>query len=291
MDSPQIDGATGLTAIFGDPVKHSRSPAMHNAAYAKLRMNRRYVAFHVKPKDLAGAMRAICALDIIGVNLTVPHKERAARIVKVLSAEARTLGSVNCVVNRHGELFGDNTDARGFELDLRELGAVMRGGLALIIGAGGAAASSVLACQRLGAGRIVIANRTPRRALALARRLKNSRFKAALEPCGLDALIDANLVADSRIIINATPMGLTTRTFAALNYPATPADCLFYDLIYSAGPTAFLKPALASGRPTADGAGMLVKQGELAFKLFNRIAPPKGAMRAALNLSLGRPVE
>jgi shikimate dehydrogenase len=291
MDSREIDGATGLTAIFGDPVEHSRSPAMHNAAYAKLRMNRKYVAFHVKPKDLVGALRALGALDIIGANLTVPHKERAARIVKGLSAEARTLGSVNCVVNRHGELFGDNTDARGLELDLRELGAVVRGGLAVIIGAGGAAASSVLACQRLGARRIVIANRTPRRALALARRLKNSRFEAALEPCGLDALIDANLIAEARIIINATPMGLTTRTFAALNYPAAPADCLFYDLIYSAGPTAFLKPAIALGHPTADGAGMLVKQGELAFKLFNRIAPPKGVMLAALNLTLGRPVE
>lgn len=288
MDSPELDGATALTGIFGDPVEHSRSPAMHNAAYAKLRMNRKYAAFHVKPDDLAMALRAIGALDLIGVNLTVPHKERAVRLIKALSAEARALGAVNCVLNRRGQLYGDNTDARGLELDLRELGALTRAGLAIVIGAGGAAAAAVLACQRLGATRIVIANRTPRRAFALARRLKNPRFEAALEPCGLDALTDANLLADARIVINSTPMGLTTRTFAALTYSATPADCRFHDLIYAAGPTAFLKPAIALGRPTADGAGMLVKQGELGFKLFNRIAPPKGVMRAALNLSLHR---
>src|SRR5271155_3301834 len=254
-----------VAAIFGDPVAHSKSPAMHNAAYAALSMNRTYAAFRVTPANLAAALRAVVPLGIVGVNLTVPHKEVAARYLKDLSAEARMLGAVNCVVNRRGKLRGDNTDA------------------------GGGAASSVLACKRLGASRVVIVNRTPARAAALARRLSARGItRAAGEPRGLDALMDSALLADAGLIVNATSMGLTTARFARLDYDSTAADCLFYDLIYAPEPTAFMKPALAAGRRAADGAGMLVNQGELAFKLFNRVAPPPGVMRAALLNSLGR---
>src|SRR5580692_6559820 len=121
-----------VAAIFGDPVAHSKSPAMHNAAYAALGMNRTYAAFRVTPANLAAALRAISALGI---------------------------GAVNCVVNRRGALRGDNTDARGLERDLRDLGCELRGRLAIVIGAGGGAAASVLTCIRLGASRVVIANR------------------------------------------------------------------------------------------------------------------------------------
>lgn len=262
---------------------------MHNAAYAALGMSRTYAAFRVTAGNLAPALRAIPALGIIGVNLTVPHKQAAARLIKDLSGEARMLGAVNCVVNRRGVLRGDNTDARGLERDLRDLGCELRGRLAIVIGAGGGAASSVLACFRLGANRVVIVNRTPARAAALARRFSaRGIVRAASEPRGLDALMDSALLADARLIVNATSMGLTTGRFARLDYSSTAADCLFYDLIYSGEPTEFVKPAVAAGRRAADGAGMLVNQGELAFKLFNRIAPPAGVMRAALFDALGR---
>ncbi|MGB9381407.1 shikimate dehydrogenase [Candidatus Binatus sp.] len=278
-----------VAAIFGDPIEHSKSPAMHNAAYAALGMSRTYAAFRVTAGNLAPALRAIPALGIIGVNLTVPHKQAAARLIKDLSGEARMLGAVNCVVNRRGVLRGDNTDARGLERDLRDLGCELRGRLAIVIGAGGGAASSVLACFRLGANRVVIVNRTPARAAALARRFSaRGIVRAASEPRGLDALMDSALLADARLIVNATSMGLTTGRFARLDYSSTAADCLFYDLIYSGEPTEFVKPAVAAGRRAADGAGMLVNQGELAFKLFNRIAPPAGVMRAALFDALGR---
>jgi shikimate dehydrogenase len=280
---------TAVAGIFGDPVGHSASPAMHNAAYAALGLNRTYVAFRVTSANLASALRAIHPLGIIGVNLTVPHKEVAARLIKDLSGEARMLGAVNCVVNRRGTLRGDNTDARGLERDLRDLGCELHGRLAIVIGAGGGAASSVLACIRLGASRVVIANRTPARAVTLARRLSaKGMTRAAGEPRGLDALMDSELLAGARLIVNATSMGLTTGRFARLDYSSTAVDCLFYDLIYSQEPTAFLKPALAAGRRGSDGAGMLVNQGELAFKLFNRVAPPAGVMRAALFTTLGR---
>jgi shikimate dehydrogenase len=289
-----LGGMTLLTGIFGDPVEHSLSPAMHNAAYAALRMERAYVPFHVVPAQLGRAVRAIPALGLLGVNLTVPHKERATRLVDQLSLEAGILGAVNCVVNRSGHLYGDNTDARGLEKDLRELETDLRRRLAIIIGAGGAGAAAVLACLRLGADRIVIANRTRGRALSLsrrmARRLKTADFgaKRPIEVYGLDALCDGQLLSAAAVVINATPMGLTFGDFVPLKYEATPPDCLFYDMVYGAKTTAFLKPARGRGRRTADGAGMLVNQGELAFDLFNKVAPPKNVMRRALMDQLGR---
>src|SRR5271155_388920 len=109
----ELSGRTRLTAVYGDPVEHSLSPVMHNAAYRALGMERSYVAFRVTPERLHEALRAIVVLWMAGVNLTVPHKERAAGMIDSLSNEARLLQSVNCVVNRKGELHGDNTDARG----------------------------------------------------------------------------------------------------------------------------------------------------------------------------------
>jgi len=287
-----LGGATRVAAVFGDPVEHSLSPAMHNAAYAALGLDRVYAAFHVTPPMLAAALRALPALGIIGVNLTVPHKERAVRMVAKLSAEARMLGAINCIVNRPAGLYGDNTDARGLERDLNSLKVELAGATAIVIGAGGGAASAVVACLQRGAGDVVIANRTPSRAAALGRRLRarlpRTLRGAALSVRGLDALTDAALLERAAIVINATPMGLTSAGFARIDYARTQRECFFYDLIYAAQPTVFLRHAIALGRRAADGAGMLVNQGELAFELFNGLAPPPGVMRRALWERLGR---
>ncbi|HEY6419262.1 MAG TPA: shikimate dehydrogenase [Candidatus Binataceae bacterium] len=284
-----IAATTQLSAVFGDPVEHSLSPAMHNAAYAALNIDRAYLAFHVRAEELATALRAIPALNILGVNLTVPHKERAAALIKDLNAEARLLAAVNCVVNRRGRLLGDNSDARGLEADLREHGVDLRGKQALVIGAGGGAAAAVLACLRRGARQIVIANRTTARAMLLARRFARLKIgRSQIVARGLDALTDRELLGECELVINATPMGLTTARFAPLNYPATATGCTFYDMVYAREPTAFIKPAIALRRRAADGAGMLVAQGELAFKLFNGVSAPAGVMRAALWERLGR---
>jgi shikimate dehydrogenase len=296
MDSAHaLSGRTPLTAIFGDPVAHSLSPAMHNAAYAALAMERAYVAFRVTPERLREAIRAIPALGILGVNLTVPHKERALRMMAHLSAEARILRAVNCVINRNGALHGDNTDARGLEADLRDHQVTIEGGLAVIIGAGGAASSAVLVVLRLGAARIVICNRTVARANRLARGFAQylgarggGRPRQTIEARGLDSLVNATAMSTAAIVINATPMGLKTGGFAPLSYAAAPSACVFYDMIYAREATPFLAPAIALGRRAIDGAGMLLNQGELAFELFNSVAPPPGVMRTALMSALGR---
>jgi len=262
---------------------------MHNAAYAALGLDRRYVAFHVSPSDLVAALHAIKALGILGVNITVPHKERALHAVDEVSAEGRLLGAINCVINRHDRLRGDNTDARGLERDLRSLKVKIARQIVLVIGAGGAAASAALALARLSAARVIIANRTLVRAKTLARRssqLYGSKTK--FTAVGLEALRDNSLLAAVTCVINATSMGLTTNSFASLTYAATPATCFFYDMLYAREPTPFLRGAIRARRNHADGAGMLVEQGELAFKLFNRVVPAEGVMRSALLDALGR---
>ncbi len=283
-----IGGATRIAAVFGDPVAHSLSPAMHNAAYAALKLDRVYVACHVTPDRLPAALRAISALGFLGVNLTVPHKQKALKIVKRLSAEARMLGAANSIVNRNGVLYGHNTDARGLEFALRELDVSLRGKLAIVIGAGGAAGAAIVAAQRLRARRIVILNRTRARAASLARRFAHISNVSEIQTAGLDQLCDRELMGDAAIVMNATPMGLKTARFAPLDYRATPRDCLFYDLIYAPQATPFLKPAAAIGRPVADGAAMLLHQGALAFRLFNGRPAPVEVMRRALMNQLGR---
>lgn len=279
-----IGGATGLTGIFGDPVAHSASPAMHNAAYAALGMDRAYVPFHVLPSHLPAALHAIAALGLMGVNVTVPHKERVARLLKRQSAEARLLGAVNCIWPKGGELFGDNTDARGLESDLAALGAPVKGRTVILIGAGGGAAAALLAVRRLGAGRVVLANRTRSRAVKLAARFG----KLKIEISDLTGLQRPELIGDAGLVINSTSVGLKSEPFPALAYESAASDCFFYDLIYAAAPTAFLQPALQRGLRAADGAGMLLRQGALAFELFNGIKPPFEVMREALYARLGR---
>jgi shikimate dehydrogenase len=287
----EISGHTRFTAIFGDPVEHSLSPAMHNAAYEALGLERAYLAFHVAPEHLHDAIRALPALKIAGVNLTVPHKEKAVAMMAHLSEEALRLGAINCVVNRGGDLYGDNTDARGLELDLRESGVTINGRTVMIVGAGGAAASAVLACTRMGAGKILLCNRTVERAANLAHRFAFSSQASAgipIHACGLNKLAEHAVLADSALVINATPMGLKTGSFSPLAYDATLADCVFYDMVYGREPTPFMTPALALGRRAFDGAGMLLNQGALAFELFNNVAAPAAVMRAVLMAALGR---
>jgi shikimate dehydrogenase len=287
----EISGRTRFTAIFGDPVEHSLSPAMHNAAYAALGIERAYLAFHVAPGHLHDAIRALPALEIAGVNLTVPHKENAVAMMAHLSEEALTLGAINCVVNRNGELYGDNTDARGLELDLRGSGVALEGRTVVIVGAGGAAASAVLACTRMGVGRILLCNRTVERATQLAHRLTHlgqALTGISIHAGSLDKLAEPATLSDIALMINATPMGLKTSGFVPLAYDGAPADCVFYDMVYAREPTPFMVPALALGRRALDGAGMLLNQGMLAFELFNNVAAPATAMRAALMTALGR---
>ena len=173
----------------------------------------------------------------------MPHKERVARLLKRQSAEARALGAINCIFPRAGELFGDNTDARGLAADLAAMSAPIKGRTVILIGAGGGAAAALLALRRLGAKRVVLANRTRSRALKLAARFG----KLKIELRDLTALQHPELIGEAGMVINATSVGLKSETFLPLAYESAGSGCFFYDLIYASAPTAFLRPALERG--------------------------------------------
>ncbi len=285
MPTLSISGQTRVVGIFGDPISHTRSPAMHNAAFRARRLPYVYVPFLVRPADLAKAVQSIRALTIAGVNVTVPHKEHIVHHLDALSTEANLCGAVNTVVNRQGTLFGDNTDGRGFLASLKERGLSPRRREVVLIGAGGAARAVLVSLLRAGSARVIIANRTQTHAEALARAY-HSLGKTHIDTVPLDTLRDPTLWKNASLIVNCTSVGLHHEDFPPLAYAATPPDCLFYDLLYQSTLTSFLRHARAARRPVLDGRRMLLHQGALAFSLWTRTPAPLDIMARALSRTL-----
>jgi shikimate dehydrogenase len=273
-----ISGQTRVVGIIGDPVAHSRSPAMHNAAFRAAGLNFTYVAFHVRAAQLGAAMAGIRALDIAGVNVTVPHKEGVIPFLDSLSDTARRCGAVNTIVNRGGHLYGENTDVIGFRRALAEAKARIRGARVLLIGAGGGARSVLEALAEGGVGAVIIANRTRQRAQRLADHVAQ-RIETRAAP--LSALRDARVLREIDLVVNATSIGLRAERFIPVSYMLTPGRCVFFDLLY-ASDTDFLRRAASAGRRSIDGTGMLLHQGAAAFTLWTHRRPPLEVMRAAL---------
>lgn len=275
----QISGRTQIVGIIGDPVAHSLSPAMHNAAFRALKLDYAYVAFHVRPAGVRQALAGIRALGIAGVNVTVPHKERVLRWLDSISPTARRAGAVNTIVHRDGRLHGENTDVAGFLRALRDAKFQLRNRRVLVIGAGGVARAVLTALAEGKAAAVTVANRTVPRARRLARNFHSTTLRAA--GVSLAALHQRDLLASVDLIVNATSIGLHGERFLPLAYAATPPSCLFVDLIYGRR-TDFLRRAGGAQRRLLDGSGMLVHQGAAAFTLWTQRSAPVGVMRAAL---------
>lgn len=267
-----VSGKTKVAGIFGYPVEHTLSPAMHNAAFARLGIDACYVAFSVAPPDLAAAVQAIRSLNLLGVNITVPHKEEVLPFLDRINEEASFIGAVNTIVNHRGVLTGHNTDGRGFMSSLSESGISVDGKSVAIIGTGGAcrAVSYYLSEQ---ASRLSLFDIDRSKAKNLARDLSEIRDNISL----LEAPEEAG---SADIIINATPLGMKDGDPP----PVTPAlirsGMVVCDLVYRH--TALLEAAGEKGARTLDGSGMLLWQGVLAFELWTGIRPPVDLMREVL---------
>ncbi len=280
-----IDGHTRTVGIFGDPIAHTRSPAMHNAAFQALGLPYVYLPFHVRPADLVKAVHGVRALGLLGLNVTVPHKERIVRCLDSLSPEAELCGAVNTVVNQDGQLFGDNTDGRGFLNSLQEAKLAPRGLEVVLIGAGGSARAVLVSLIRARCAAIRIVNRTQANARKLVRAYRRTG-ETRLEALPLDALCDPAVVSGAGLVINASSVGLHGDEFLPLAYTSTQAGCLFYDLLYRSDRTPFLRHARAAGRPVMDGRRMLLHQGALAFSLWTGRPAPLEVMDRALRRAL-----
>ena len=263
-----ITGATRVVGVIGDPVGHSRSPAMHNAAFDALGLDWVYVAFPVGRGDGTAAVRAVTTLGLAGLNVTMPHKADAAAACDDLASEAAALGAVNTVVNADGALVGHSTDGDGFLRALDDEGIEVAGRRVLVIGAGGAARAITHALGRVGAD-VTVA----------ARRPEAARSAAALAPGSEAVGLGGIAVEGFDVVVNATPLGMEGE--------APPFDTaelhtgqFVYDTVYPVE-TPLLREARARGLRAAGGLGMLVHQGALSFSLWTGIEPRLDVMRAA----------
>ena len=267
-----------LFGVLGDPVDHSLSPVMHNAAFAALGLPHLYLRWRVGQAELSAALAEARRLGVAGLNLTVPLKETVLPLLDEMTPEARRIGAVNTVAFRGTRLVGDNTDARGFGRALR--GRVrLAGGRAVLIGAGGSARAVGASLVAAGCAEIVVANRTPARGDALAAWLRDDLRAPAVSVVQLEALRDGAPLDGARVVVNTTPVGLAAGG-VTVRVAAAPRRCLFIDLVYARTP--FLAAAARAGRPTLDGAGMLLHQGTLAFEWWTGRRAPRAAMVLAL---------
>lgn len=288
MATLSVNGETRIIGIFGHPISHTRSPAMHNSAFRALGLPYIYIPFSVSPSALGKATSSIRALNLVGVNVTVPHKEKILRYLDELSPAASLYRAVNTVINRQGRLYGENTDGQGFLRSLAERNRSVRDREVVLIGAGGAARAVLVALIQAGSAQITITNRTSAHAKKLIRAYQ-SLGTTRLVSASLGALQDPILMKRVALVVNSIPLGLHNDTFPALDYGATPRGCLFYDLVYGPQPTTFLQRAHHAQRPTLDGRRMLLHQGALAFELWTGHPAPLRVMSSALTRSLTVP--
>jgi shikimate dehydrogenase len=281
----KVSGNTQLFGIMGNPVEHSLSPAMHNAAFEALGIPAVYVPFSVKKEDLGKATMALRALNISGVNVTIPHKGAVIEFLDELDTSAKQIGAVNTIVQKNGKLHGYNTDGSGFMLSLRKDGHFDPAGKkAVILGAGGAAAAVAMSLAGAGIRRLVIANRNKSRAEVLAKRVQKHSDRETL-PVALDeARALYWLIRESDLLVNATAVGLVANERPNINPNSLHPKLFVYDLVYRE--TALLKGAKRRGLKTLDGLGMLVSQGARSFELFTGKRAPFRVMKTAVEQAL-----
>ena len=254
-----------LCGVLGHPVGHSRSPAIHNAAYEALGLDWRYVKLPVPPERFEETVRALPASGYRGANVTIPHKLAALRIADAATPAAAAIGAANTLTFADGRIEADNTDAGGF---LDALGRPVAGLRALVLGAGGAGRAVAWALREAGASEVLVWNRTRERAEELARDLGASV---------------ADRPAPADLLVNATSMGLDPSVpdddaLAALGLDALDPPELVVDLVYRAGDAT---PLVRWAPHAVDGLEVLVRQGARSFQLWTGRPPPLDAMRAA----------
>lgn len=276
--------------IFGYPIGHSISPAMHRAAFARAGVDASYEAWETHPDALADAVAKLRGDDYLGANVTVPHKRAVMNHLHEIDPAAREIGAVNTIVNQgDGWLYGTNTDAGGFLESLRaESGFDPNGADATLIGAGGAARAAAFALADSGVRTLTIANRTPERADALASEIAQRGISA--RGIGLNAPDFPAACANSALIVNSSSVGMLGGPAEGAS-PVPPGaigrGCVVYDMVYNPPRTPLLAQAEAAGAKTVGGLPMLVHQGAAAWSLWTGKEAPVDVMLQAAKDALG----
>jgi len=299
LDKPETFAALqppARLAVFGHPVAHSLSPAMHNAALKSAGQDLQYVKIDVTPEQAARAFRALGPAGFLGTNVTIPHKAAALEACDEVDDTAARMGSVNTVVVRDGRLLGFNTDGPGlvraireeFYVDLKDLRV-------LLLGAGGGAGRAIaVQCALEGCERLVLVNRTADKAKSLQAELtpffQNDRL---LGPSERLSTIDWELpllaeeLERCDLIINATSVGMKRTDPPLLPQSLLTANLLVFDTVYAGGKSKLVEDAESVGARTANGLTMLLHQGALSYEIWFDRPAPLDVMRAALRSAAG----
>jgi shikimate dehydrogenase len=279
-----IDGRTRVAFLLGYPVEHSRSPAMHQAAYRALGLNAVYLPWPVPPERLPDAIRGLRAMPhLLGANVTVPHKQAVIPVLDGLTPEAEALGAVNTILVREGRLDGDNTDGAGFLAALAEtFGWEPAGRTAAILGAGGSARAVAVSLARAGLRRLAILNRTAAHGADLAALVRSRAPGCDVAAIPLPPIWRPDGLPELHLLVNTTSVGLRPADPLLIDPAGLPPEVDVVDLVYRTEDTPLVAAARRRGCRTADGLGMLLHQGALAITRWTGRPAPVDAMRHAL---------
>jgi shikimate dehydrogenase len=285
----EITGKTKLLGIIGNPIEHSLSPVMHNAALTEMGIDYVYLPFAVKPDNLEQAIAGFAVLGIYGFNVTIPHKQAVLPYLTEVTEIAQVVGAVNTVVRTNTGWLGTNTDVEGFIAPLKTLQHDWANVTALILGNGGAARAVVAGCVELGIGRIRVAGRDSKKLQDFSASWSHAASLPTLRVHQWETLPD--LLPHVDLLINTTPIGMYPHINASplseAELDRLPSGAIVYDLIYTPNPTRLLQQARERDLTAIDGLEMLLQQGVAALQLWLKQPVPVHTMRQALCQHLG----
>jgi shikimate dehydrogenase len=276
-----ISGKTRVCGVIGNPIEHSLSPIMHNAAFQALGWDYVFLAFKVKPARIPDAINGMRALNIRGLNVTMPHKNTVMANLDRVDLSAQIISSVNTILNRENLLFGFNTDGVGAVKALKENGVELKGRKVLLLGAGGAARAIGYSMAKEG-DELAVLNRTTKQAQSLAKLLEKLANKKIAYGSLSQSDIQKN-IQDADIIINATSVGMKPHQ----DESPIPAKLLrpnlsVMDIVYNPLETKLAKEAKAAGAKVVSGVEMLIYQGAASFEIWTGKSAPVEVMRKAV---------
>ena len=285
-----VTGKTKLLGIIGDPVEHSLSPVMHNAAIAKLGLDYLYVPFPVQQENLSDAIAGFTVTGIVGFNITIPHKQAIIPLLTEISDDAVKIGAVNTVWRTESGWKGTNTDVAGFVAPLKTMSRNWTQMTPVLLGNGGAARAVIAGLDNLGCPEIHVIGRNPDKLARFYQSWSHAPdLTAKLKIHNWENL--SSLIPATDLLVNTTPVGMSPHTDAS---PIPEAlmqklkqNAIAYDLIYTPNPTRFLKLAKDRGATAIDGLEMLLQQGVAALEIWLQQPVPVDVMRDSLKQYLG----
>jgi shikimate dehydrogenase len=282
-----MQGSSKTYCVIGDPIHHSLSPAMQNAAFAAKGLNCTYIAFRVPEAELKESIESLRSINIAGFNVTAPHKTQVMRYLDELEGTAKKAAAVNTVNNIEGVFRGYNTDVYGFIEPLRKRQVDFQGMHVLLLGSGGAARAVLIALaeEEDGIAKLVIANRDTQRANELANLGAGLGMKC--EVVSLDRAQDTSPTCD--LIVNATTLGMNNES-SIIGYQHIQKGCIVYDIVYRPMVTDLIENAKYAQASVVYGYEMLIEQGAKAFEIWTGLAAPRDAMKKNLLGIFGEPM-